>query len=384
MASLYQQAGSAVWYVRYELHGRLYRESTGTHNEADARAVLKRKESEVAQARLAKKMGLPVPTMGVDAKMTLATFLGKLEEHYVNAGGPALRESRERSWKTDIYSLRTGGDPATGIFDFLERKGVNQIAKVERRHIEAFRDWRLTTGVSAATVNKAIRVGRAAWSWAIASGIARDPNPFKGVKPIKLPQYEPRVLTDVEVKRMLNAAKGEGQFFLVVALALYAGLRRAEVVALEWTDIDLTAKRIGVRCDETFHTKSRKSRYVPIAPELAAILKASALPVGLCLRSPREKEKPEPLKGISVTHAVTRIAEAAKVECSLHDLRRTFASMLAAQGVPTTRIRDYLGHASIATTEGYYVARGSSDGDDVAGLSFGVKAERTKRKTGAA
>ncbi|MDE2051891.1 MAG: site-specific integrase, partial [Gammaproteobacteria bacterium] len=57
--------------------------------------------------------------------------------------------------------------------------------------------------------------------------------------------------------------------------------------------------------------------------------------------------------------AVERVAKKADIDASPHDLRRTFASMLAARGVPAWRIRDYLGHASIATTEGYYVARGS-------------------------
>jgi len=35
----------------------------------------------------------------------------------------------------------------------------------------------------------------------------------------------------------------------------------------------------------------------------------------------------------------------------------TFAGTLASQGVPTTRIRDYLGHSSVAVTETYYVGR---------------------------
>ena len=38
----------------------------------------------------------------------------------------------------------------------------------------------------------------------------------------------------------------------------------------------------------------------------------------------------------------------------------------------TTRIRDYLGHSSVATTESYYVARGQVDDRDVAELSFGA------------
>jgi hypothetical protein len=48
------------------------------------------------------------------------------------------------------------------------------------------------------------------------------------------------------------------------------------------------------------------------------------------------------------------------VDFSIHDLRRTFARLLAEGGVPATRIRDYLGHESVATTESYYLGRNRS------------------------
>ncbi len=64
----------------------------------------------------------------------------------------------------------------------------------------------------------------------------------------------------------------------------------------------------------------------------------------------------------AVTHAFERIAAAAKIDFTAHDLRRTFAGILANRfGVPPTRIRGYLGHESLSTTETYYVGRGDVD-----------------------
>jgi integrase len=71
---------------------------------------------------------------------------------------------------------------------------------------------------------------------------------------------------------------------------------------------------------------------------------------------------------------------------TFHDLRKTFAGLLAEQGVPTTRIRDYLGHSSVATTETYYVARNrAAVKGDAEGLRFGMGGTETKqRKQGVA
>ncbi|MGH7294369.1 MAG: tyrosine-type recombinase/integrase, partial [Polyangiaceae bacterium] len=130
-----------------------------------------------------------------------------------------------------------------------------------------------------------------------------------------------------------------------------------------------TTGAIRVRNKETFRTKSRKPRLVPIAPELRAILDPLARPRGLCFPSPVDPEKP--LSRNTLRHAVERLAKESGVKMSLHDLRRSMAGFLSARGVPVTRIRDYLGHASVATTEAYYIGRGALDPADVEGLSFG-------------
>lgn len=388
MASIYRR-GKTYWLL-YRLNGRRVRESAGTQDKGKALVALKAKIGDAARARAAKRLGLDTPDDLTDAKMTLLTLLTRFEEHYLNAGGPDLRESRERSWRADVAGLKH-------ITKFLERRGITKVGRVRSRDIEAFRDWRLTNvarparpvepkpsevaeepkepeapprRVSGATVNHDIRVGKSAWSWALRAGIVRV-NPFVGVQMVKIAQYEPHALSIFQARAVLNAAQG-GWLFPILSTALYAGLRLSELIALEWGDVELGDERkpgsIRVRCSETFHTKSRKPRTVPLAPELRAILAPIASTAGLCFPSDAGTRR-DPA---NIVHAVAGLSAKVEIPFSIHDLRRSFASLLAERGVPTTRIRDYLGHASVATTEGYYVARGQVDQNDVAKLSLGV------------
>jgi hypothetical protein len=87
-----------------------------------------------------------------------------------------LRTSREPTWRRDRAALRR-------CFDFRERSGVREVVRVTVRHVELFKSWRLTTGVSAATVKESLVMGRAVWNGAIRSGLgarrARSPA-FRG------------------------------------------------------------------------------------------------------------------------------------------------------------------------------------------------------------
>jgi len=369
VANMALRLRGGVWSSRYKVDGLLVEKSTGTPDKRKAELVHRQNLADRAQRKLAVRMGLPVAEQIVDPKLTLEAFLKKFEAHYVNAGGPDLRESRLSSWRNDVSQLKS-------VIAFLGTKGVTRPSKVTARHAEAYKDWRLSTQCSVETVKKAIRCARAAWSWAIRSGYVRGANPFSKMAFPRSTQTDPRNLTPDEIRKALDTARLEPAVFPMLATAMYAGLRRAELAALEWTDVrfgEATAGHIRVRCTETFRTKSRKPRTVPLAPELAAILKPLAKPEGLCFPSPATGER---WLGSAVTHAFQRVSAAAEVEFTPHDLRRTFASILAARGVPPTRIRDYLGHASVATTESYYLERGAFDPADAAKLTFEEPAKK--------
>ncbi|HVY60400.1 MAG TPA: site-specific integrase [Planctomycetota bacterium] len=355
MAALFKRG--PIFWAAYWLNGKKIRVSLATQDERKAQRALAVLEDRLERG----EQETP------DQVLLLDDFMERYRVHFVNACGPELRPSRERTWGCDKYSLRC-------LIEFFQRQGLRRVGTVQIRHVEAFRDWRLTTQVSVETVNKAIRVGKAAWGWAGRAGFAHE-NPFKGVKLVKRPLYDPRTLSPFEVRKLFDTAR-ETTVFPIIATAVYAGLRLSELIALEWTDVrfpedDGGVGQIRVRCDTTFLAKSRKARVVPLAAELATILRPLRSTAGLCFPSPKTGRR---RCKSDVAHQTVRCLRRAGIEnASLHDLRRTFASLLAADGVPATRIRDYLGHCSLATTEGYYLARGVVEPKDVERLAFGVR-----------
>jgi hypothetical protein len=164
----------------------------------------------------------------------------------------------------------------------------------------------------------------------------------------------------------------------MIATALDTGMRRGEMLALRFADIDMTRLLITLR---GVTTKSRKTRFVPIATErLRAVLNWLRIDAA-------GKQKPdealvfsdeigEPV-GSFRTAWVTAVLKAHSVEpvwvqelawrdltpeCKAafrkinlhwHDLRHEYASRLVERGVPLAQVRDLLGHASITMTERY-------------------------------
>ncbi|MCD6531313.1 tyrosine-type recombinase/integrase [bacterium] len=127
----------------------------------------------------------------------------------------------------------------------------------------------------------------------------------------------------------------------------YTGLRRSELIALKWSDIDLKRKVIKIQ-----DSKSPEGyRRIPLREEAIEIVRSlprlsewvfvnpdTALPWDASFLSKSFKKV---LKACGITDA------------SLHTLRHTFASHLAMAGVSLDVIRDLLGHSSVQITEIY-------------------------------
>lgn len=128
----------------------------------------------------------------------------------------------------------------------------------------------------------------------------------------------------------------------VVLLALNTGLRRGEMLSLQWSDINLDARMLTVRREQA---KSGKQRHVPLNAEALAVLSAWKT----CI--PAEGS----VFGVaSVKSAWMSLLAAAKVgSFRFHDLRHHFASRLVMAGVDLNTIRELLGHADLAMTLRY-------------------------------
>lgn len=134
-------------------------------------------------------------------------------------------------------------------------------------------------------------------------------------------------------------------------MALDSGLRRGELLALRWAEVDLETATVRVRCDAEWKPKSKRSRVVGVSNRAVAILQRR---VDLGGMGPWQDEVGEPLyRPMSVSQAWRRLARRRGVLASLKDLRHAHATDLMERGAHIREVQSQLGHRSVTTTERY-------------------------------
>jgi site-specific recombinase XerD len=174
----------------------------------------------------------------------------------------------------------------------------------------------------------------------------------------------PDVLDQRELRRLLQAVDGDDVWErhfagkrerdrLLLALLAYAGLRRSELLGLDWDDVDLERRLLRVR-----KAKGGRQRVLPIHPALA--------PLFIDYLAVRARD-PEPAlfvgiqgKRLSVTilsQTFRRYAQTAGVterkRVTPHTLRHVFASELLRGGANLRQIQELLGHKHLDSTQRY-------------------------------
>ena len=165
-----------------------------------------------------------------------------------------------------------------------------------------------------------------------------------------------------EVEALLRGVPddGLGRVERVMYLtAAMTGMRQGELFALRWRDVDWGARRIRVRRNfvrgEFGTPKSkRSSRSVPMASRVATELE-------LLSQDTRWKQDddlvfahPETGKPIDRSKLLKRFKAALRRagvrEVRFHDLRHTFGTRMAAEGVPMRVLQEMMGHRDFKTT----------------------------------
>jgi integrase len=128
----------------------------------------------------------------------------------------------------------------------------------------------------------------------------------------------------------------------IVLLATNTGLRRNELLSLDWADVDLVGRMLTVRAATA---KSGKERHVPLNAEALAVLTQWG----------DQRGRAGAVFGVrDVKTAWGNVLEAAEVEnFRFHDLRHHFASRLVRAGVDLNTVRELLGHADLKMTLRY-------------------------------
>ncbi len=182
-----------------------------------------------------------------------------------------------------------------------------------------------------------------------------------------------------EVWSLVRAAASEtdGAIFLTAA---FTGLRRGELLALRWRDVDFTAATIRVRASyaggQLTTPKSGKVRSVPLAPDVATML---------AHLGKRERFRGEddfvfggqagmPLNGDALSSRYERALTAAGLRrLRFHDLRHTFGTRMIGEA-DIRRVQEWMGHADIQTTMKYLHYKSRSDDADLVARAFRIDA----------
>lgn len=340
---LYQRKGSPYWWFDATVNGRRLRTST---------KKIKRREALREAARLiALEETRPTREAPWRLREVLGTYWTECARHHATSG--------EIFFKFEILSEFLGADTPildianSDILDYRAARTGGQI-KLSQSSIDARpKSWRARyvdengciRPVSPQTVNRDLAPLQAAITWA--REMHGKQVPGLAWRKLKSPENPHRVrfAAAEEFTKLMTAA--HESIRPVILCAVTTGLRRANILKLEWHHIDLAGSTITVH-----RSKGRKPGAVRIAPAFRAALAIT-----------------EPAKRAGRVFDLTNfrrrwdaaVKSAGLTDFHFHDLRHTFASWARQNGADLADICEALMHSSVNVTMRYAHIRPDHD-----------------------
>jgi integrase len=252
--------------------------------------------------------------------------------------------------------------------------GERRIGQIKRAELQRFVDELVAAGHSPSTVQNTLLPLRAIYRRAVARGDVES-NPTRGLEMPAVRRDVRYVTSPEQAERLLAALDGEDR--ALWATAVYAGLRRGELTALRWDDVDLAQGVIHVRrgwdhIEGEIAPKSREGRRnVPVPAPLRDVLLEHRMTSDTHVAGARVFR--------SQSWIASSLERAAKAwgwkqqkrdgghewvpsgtlkppleRITLHEGRHTYASFMIAAGVNAKALSQFMGHSSIKITFDLY------------------------------
>jgi len=316
-----------------------------------------------------------------DAEKKLAELLHQLDNGTFVKPGKLLFGDYLDRWLRDYCECNLAPNTAETYRWFIDchikpALGRIPLTQLKPEHLQRLYSDKLTAGRldgAGGLGNRSVRyihttVHRALKSAVKLGMISR--NPADAVDIPKVVRREIRAMDETDIHIFLEYARST-PYYPLFYLAFFSGMRRSELLALRWSDIDLLLCQASV--NRTLHqlhnreiifsqpktTKSR--RLIALSPSTVAVLRKhqeAQHKLRQALGIPFSDNdlvfcKPDgsPLLPDSVTQAWRNLAKRAGLSgFRLHDARHSHASVMLKQGVHPKIVQERLGHASIQIT----------------------------------
>jgi integrase len=304
--------------------------------------------------------------------------------NYIDQSKTTVTEFLKR-WQTDWAQPNLSKKTAESYADLIRvhvqpRIGALQIQKLKPAAIaelysEMLRTGRVARGklpgLSPRTVAYVHTILHRAFGHAVQWGLISS-NPVAAVDPPRATHNEIGILSEEQTRKVFQKLRGT-TLYPIAALGLATGMRRGEMLALRWRDVDLGGARL--RVEQSLEQTKDGLRFK--APKTKHGRRSITLPASIVqeLRSVRRKQAEErlglgreaenalvfrqldggPLLPHSISTAWRRAAAAMGLQkVTLHAWRHTHASQLIASGMDVVAISRRLGHGTPSITLNVY------------------------------
>jgi len=232
---------------------------------------------------------------------------------------------------------------ATSIKPLKEFFGGFLLCKITTPLVADYQDERLD-GVAEATVyqelsllRRMFNVARKRWQWVKENPVSDGDLQFS----IGNRNARDRWLTVEEEQVLLANATNPIWLRLLLTAALHTGMRRGELLALSWKDVDFEARLIRIE-----KSKNGEKRSVPMSQTLCDTLKA------IKVRDISGRVFPMSIRSVRCAYDKT-LEKTGITDFHFHDMRHAFATRLVQNGVGLYKVQKLLGHKSVTMTQRY-------------------------------
>lgn len=341
-----------------------------------------------------KQMWTSIKGTKKDAEKRLAELLYQLDTGtFVKPGKTTLGQYLE-GWLKDYAWPNLAGRTAEG-YEYIIRRhiipnlGNVALTQLKPEHLQSYYSERLAGGrydgkggLSPRSVRHHHMVLHCALQIAVKWGLLYR-NPADAVSPPKASITKIDTWNEDDIRQFLSATR-DSPYYPIFYLALFTGMRRSELLALRWQDVDLLFSQLSVS-RSLHHLKT--GEMVFRQPKSAKGNRTVALPPSatLMLKEYRQKRCLEmamlgkvlseddlvfshadgsPLLPNTISHAWEKAVKRTGLKrIRLHDARHSHASLMLKQGIHPKIVQERLGHSSIQVTLDTYshVAPGLQD-----------------------
>jgi integrase len=311
-----------------------------------------------------------------DAEKTLTSLLREIDTGTAARPGTETFEAYLYRW---LEHMRPRIRPVTWErYEILIRAhvvpriGKVRLDKLRPHHLQRVVDEMLATRAQG-TASKCYAVMAGSLTQAVRWRLLTV-SPATGVAPPRVPRPELRVPSTEEIRRLIDATAGK-PWELPVLIAATTGMRRGEVLALRWADVDLDGGTASIRRGKT--GTARRVIHIP-ASTVAALKshrKAQSERRLLCGAGWLDEDlvvdrgDGGPVIAASLSDGFARIAESVGLgDVRLHDLRHGFAVALLRAGVNVKVVAEALGHSRASFTLDTYMHVLPGMGEQVASV----------------